>query len=182
MGFSAKQVQALRRQPNPCHIRTRQAHGRELTYLEGWYAISEANRIFGFDGWSRETRNPAACWRAKTRAHSSPSTLRGFASRYGPRGQPSFEKAMAPAKVAAPPPARCMTLPLRLRKPMPPNGRLPHSVDRLVLSFTGAADRHPRSPYPRLPSPCPPMAAVVCIRTTRRLFHGRPATTVDARI
>jgi hypothetical protein len=55
MGFSAKQVQALRRQPNRAHIRTREAHGRELTYLEGWYAISEANRIFGFDGWSRET-------------------------------------------------------------------------------------------------------------------------------
>ena len=55
MGFSAKQVQALRRQPNRSHIRTREAHGRELTYLEGWYAISEANRIFGFDGWNRET-------------------------------------------------------------------------------------------------------------------------------
>ena len=55
MGFSAKQLQALRRQPNPSNIRTRQAHGRELTCLEGWYAISEANRIFGFDGWSRET-------------------------------------------------------------------------------------------------------------------------------
>ena len=55
MGFSAKQVQALRRQPNDRHIRTREAHGRELTYLEGWYAISEANRIFGFDGWNRET-------------------------------------------------------------------------------------------------------------------------------
>ena len=55
MGFSAKQVQALRRQPGRSHIRTREAHGRELTYLEGWYAISEANRIFGFDGWSRET-------------------------------------------------------------------------------------------------------------------------------
>ena len=55
MGFSAKQVQALRRQPNRRHIRTREANGRELTYLEGWYAISEANRIFGFDGWSRET-------------------------------------------------------------------------------------------------------------------------------
>ena len=37
------------------HICARWAHGRELTYLEGWYAISEANRIFGFDGWSRET-------------------------------------------------------------------------------------------------------------------------------
>jgi recombination DNA repair RAD52 pathway protein len=55
MGFSAKQLQALRRQPNRSHIRTREAHGRELSYLEGWYAISEANRIFGFDGWSRET-------------------------------------------------------------------------------------------------------------------------------
>jgi len=55
MGFSAKQAQALRRQPNRSHIRTREAHGRELTYLEGWYAISEANRIFGFDGWNRET-------------------------------------------------------------------------------------------------------------------------------
>jgi hypothetical protein len=54
MGFSAKQLQALRRQPNHSYIRTREAHGRELTYLEGWYAISEANRIFGFDGWSRE--------------------------------------------------------------------------------------------------------------------------------
>jgi hypothetical protein len=55
MGFSAKQLQALRRQPNRSHIRIREAHGRELSYLEGWYAISEANRIFGFDGWSRET-------------------------------------------------------------------------------------------------------------------------------
>jgi hypothetical protein len=55
MGFSAKQVQALRRNPNHHYIRTRDAHGRELTYLEGWYAISEANRIFGFDGWNRET-------------------------------------------------------------------------------------------------------------------------------
>src|SRR4029434_7108845 len=34
---------------------TRKADGRELSYIEGWYAISEANRIFGFDGWNRET-------------------------------------------------------------------------------------------------------------------------------
>ena len=55
MGFSAKQVQALRRSLNARHIRTREANGRELSYIEGWYAISEANRIFGFDGWNRET-------------------------------------------------------------------------------------------------------------------------------
>ena len=55
MGFSEKQVQALRRSLNARHVRTREANGRELSYIEGWYAISEANRIFGFDGWSRET-------------------------------------------------------------------------------------------------------------------------------
>jgi DNA recombination protein Rad52 len=55
MGFLGKQVQALRRSLNSRHIRTREANGRELSYIEGWYAISEANRIFGFDAWSRET-------------------------------------------------------------------------------------------------------------------------------
>jgi DNA recombination protein Rad52 len=55
MGFSAKQVKALRRNLDQRYIRTREANGRELSYIEGWYAISEANRIFGFDGWCRET-------------------------------------------------------------------------------------------------------------------------------
>lgn len=55
MGFSARQVKALKRHPDARYIRTREANGRELTYLEGWYVVSEANRIFGFDGWSRET-------------------------------------------------------------------------------------------------------------------------------
>lgn len=55
MGFSAKQIQALRRSVDKRSIRTREANGRQLSYIEGWYAISQANRIFGFDGWSRET-------------------------------------------------------------------------------------------------------------------------------
>ena len=55
MGFSSKQLQALRRNLDGRQIRTREANGRELSYIEGWFAISEANRIFGFDGWSRET-------------------------------------------------------------------------------------------------------------------------------
>jgi Rad52/22 family double-strand break repair protein len=55
MGFSAKQMQSLRRTLNRRHVRTREANGRELSYIEGWYAISEANRIFGFDSWDRET-------------------------------------------------------------------------------------------------------------------------------
>ena len=55
MGFSARQISALRRNVDHRRVRWREINGRELSYLEGWYAISAANRIFGFDGWSRET-------------------------------------------------------------------------------------------------------------------------------
>ena len=55
MGFSAKQVHALQRKPDQRKVKTRDVNGRELSYIEGWLAISEANRIFGFDGWNRET-------------------------------------------------------------------------------------------------------------------------------
>ncbi|MGA8422871.1 MAG: Rad52/Rad22 family DNA repair protein, partial [Pseudolabrys sp.] len=55
MGFSVKQVKALRRNLDHRCVRTRESNGRTLSYIEGWYAISEANRIFGFDSWNRET-------------------------------------------------------------------------------------------------------------------------------
>ena len=55
MGFSAKQIQTLRRDLDTRHVRSRNADGRELSYIEGWFVVSEANRIFGFDGWNRET-------------------------------------------------------------------------------------------------------------------------------
>lgn len=55
MAFSITQLRALKRELKAGNIRTRQAHGRELSYIEGWHAIAEANRIFGFDAWSRET-------------------------------------------------------------------------------------------------------------------------------
>lgn len=56
MGFSTNQLRALRRDVDRRNLRTRQVeNGRVLTYIEGWQAIAEANRIFGFDGWDRET-------------------------------------------------------------------------------------------------------------------------------
>ena len=36
-------------------MQTRSQAGRSLNNLEAWVAIREANRIFGFDGWQRET-------------------------------------------------------------------------------------------------------------------------------
>jgi len=36
-------------------VKTRKQANRTVSYIEGWRVISEANRIFGFDGWRRET-------------------------------------------------------------------------------------------------------------------------------
>jgi recombination DNA repair RAD52 pathway protein len=55
MGFSDKQRKALKRNLDHRYVRSRTVDGRQLSYIEGWYAVAQANRIFGFDGWSRET-------------------------------------------------------------------------------------------------------------------------------
>ncbi|MDA1326072.1 MAG: RAD52 family DNA repair protein, partial [Proteobacteria bacterium] len=46
------------------HVKARDKNGVILSYIEGWHAIAEANRIFGFDGWSRETIETNCIWDA----------------------------------------------------------------------------------------------------------------------
>lgn len=46
---------ALTAKLDPAHVKTRSQAGRTLSYIEGWHAIAEANRIFGFGAWVRET-------------------------------------------------------------------------------------------------------------------------------
>jgi len=53
--FSPEQIAALSAPLDRAKVQTRSQAGRSLAYLEGWQAIAEANRIFGFDGWQRET-------------------------------------------------------------------------------------------------------------------------------
>ncbi len=53
--FNVKQIRALKARLKDRHIRSRVENGATLNYLEGWHVIAEANRIFGFDGWNRET-------------------------------------------------------------------------------------------------------------------------------
>ncbi len=53
--FNEEQVAALRAPLSRENVKTREQSGRKLSYIEGWVAISEANRIFGFEGWNRET-------------------------------------------------------------------------------------------------------------------------------
>ena len=55
MAFTPTQLRELKAKLDPSHVRSRQARGATLHYIEGWQVIAEANRIFGFDGWDRET-------------------------------------------------------------------------------------------------------------------------------
>ncbi len=53
--FTEQQKAALAAPLNGQHVKSRSQAGRSFAYIEGWKAIEEANRIFGFDGWTRET-------------------------------------------------------------------------------------------------------------------------------
>jgi DNA repair and recombination protein RAD52 len=53
--FSAFQLGMLEAKLKKTAIKQRNQAGMQLSYIEGWHAIAEANRIFGFGRWTRET-------------------------------------------------------------------------------------------------------------------------------
>jgi hypothetical protein len=54
-GFSPEQLAALSAPLDRANVRQREQGRAKVPYLEGWQVIAEANRIFGFDGWQRQT-------------------------------------------------------------------------------------------------------------------------------
>lgn len=71
MAFSEAQTKKLSAKLSDKHIRTRTRDGTTLSYIEGWHAIAEANRIFGFDGWNRETLDLRCVWEGKQSSKAS---------------------------------------------------------------------------------------------------------------
>lgn len=53
--MTPEQIKALSAPLDRSNVKQREQSGRKLSYIEGWHAISEANRIFGFGAWTRET-------------------------------------------------------------------------------------------------------------------------------
>ncbi len=62
MHFNDSQIKALSGKLARKHVKTRQAEGAKLSYIEGWHAIAEANRIFGYDAWDRQTMTIKCVW------------------------------------------------------------------------------------------------------------------------
>ena len=62
MAFAENQLKLLESKLPEKHVKTRVQRGMTLSYIEGWHAITEANRIFGFDGWDREMVAAECVW------------------------------------------------------------------------------------------------------------------------
>ena len=77
MAFTDSQVRLLKAKLDPRFIKTRSANGVNLSYVEGWHAIAEANRIFGFDAWDRRTISTACVWNGQSgQVHSAAYTAK----------------------------------------------------------------------------------------------------------
>ena len=152
MSFSAKQNRALKREVDQRKVRTRQAYGKDLSF-EGWFVISEANRIFGFDFGRVRLSKCVVCSTASTGAPSRWSTPPKSASAWLQTDELLSAKDTVPVKATAPRPARPMTSPSRPRKRMPPNGRSPPSAAVRIIALP--CDRNAQAARERRPLPAP---------------------------
>ena len=71
--FSPEQIQSLSAPLDRGKVRQRDQGRTKVSYLEGWQVIAEANRIFGFDGWQRETVALRCVSQAERRIGREPS-------------------------------------------------------------------------------------------------------------
>jgi DNA recombination protein Rad52 len=55
--FTDEQKAMLSAKLDKSNVKSRKQGGTNVSYIEGWHAIAEANRIFGYDGWDRELRS-----------------------------------------------------------------------------------------------------------------------------
>ena len=71
MAFTDEQQEALKAKLRYRHVRTRARDGMPISYVEGWHVIAEANRIFGYDCWDRQTLSPRCLWRETQRGETT---------------------------------------------------------------------------------------------------------------
>ena len=97
MAFTDTQTRQLKRKLDAKHVKTRNADGAILYYVEGWHVIAEANRIFGFDAWDRRTLSTSCVWTGMS-GSTRPPILRGFGCRCGRERSWSHARAREPGK------------------------------------------------------------------------------------
>lgn len=80
--MTPEQIEALKAPLDRKRVKERTQAGRTLSYVEGWHAIAEANRIFGFDGWMRETVEVRCVSAGEKVLGKEPRQYKGFGVTY----------------------------------------------------------------------------------------------------
>ena len=80
--FTPKTIAALDAPLVRDNVKQREQAGRKLFYIEGWHAIAEANRIFGFDGWTRQTIDIRSVSERERKIGKPPNTRDGWGVSY----------------------------------------------------------------------------------------------------
>lgn len=70
-----KITEELQKPLDPKHVKGRKQGGATVSYVEGWHVIDEANRIFGFLNWDRET---VYCKEVSRETNSNGNTVVGY--------------------------------------------------------------------------------------------------------
>ena len=71
MSLTDAQLKAFEAKPSRKHVRSVCRDGIAVSYVEGWHVIAEANRIFGFGGWDRETILSECIWQNKSQCQNT---------------------------------------------------------------------------------------------------------------
>jgi DNA repair and recombination protein RAD52 len=79
--FTDQQKKELAAPLITANVKARDQGGRKVSYIEGWHVIAEANRVFGFDGWTRETAD-LRCVSEKERSIGKTSPQPGWGVSY----------------------------------------------------------------------------------------------------
>lgn len=74
--FTDVQLNHLKAPLEKTAVLSRKQGGRNVSYIEGWHAIAEANRIFGFGKWDRETELHRLCEPYEAESSSNNKTWR----------------------------------------------------------------------------------------------------------
>jgi recombination DNA repair RAD52 pathway protein len=124
-GFSPAQKAALEAPLDAAHVKEREQAGRTFSYIEGWRVIEEANRIFGFDGWTRQTVELKCVAEGPRKIGKALSQREGFGASYIAKVQVVVRAGArrSPAKASAPAMASMSTAASRMspqsRRPKP---------------------------------------------------------------
>lgn len=82
MPFTEDQIDHLTNTLDPNVVAERTQSGRSFSYVEAWHAIAEANRIFGFDAWDRETIDTRCVQERERKIGKPPNEKDGYGVSY----------------------------------------------------------------------------------------------------